>query len=170
MNRERLLERLENIGVKDKTAAELYQEISAACMDEILSEKQKAPARRAYYFSVEYLMGRMFFNNLLALGVLDEARAIFAKKGFDLNTFEDVEDAALGNGGLGRLAACYLDSAANEGYPLYGFGIRYKYGLFRQKFVGGERLSDGRGRLAGRGGGRGRVGEAACAGRTKRPK
>ena len=142
MNRERLLERLENIGVKDKTAAELYQEISAACMDEILSEKQKAPARRAYYFSVEYLMGRMFFNNLLALGVLDEARAIFAKKGFDLNTFEDVEDAALGNGGLGRLAACYLDSAANEGYPLYGFGIRYKYGLFRQKFVGGEQVEE----------------------------
>ena len=142
MNRERLIETFRNIDVKNKTAVELYQEISSACMDEILSEKQKTPARCAYYFSVEYLMGRMFFNNLLALGVLDEAREIFAKKGFDLNTFEDVEDAALGNGGLGRLAACYLDSAANLGYPLYGFGIRYKYGLFRQKFVGGEQVEE----------------------------
>ncbi len=142
MNRERLLETLWKIEVKNKTAVELYQEISAACMNEILSEKQKIPARRAYYFSVEYLMGRMFFNNLLALGILDEAREIFARKGFDLNTFEDVEDAALGNGGLGRLAACYLDSAANEGYPLYGFGIRYKYGLFRQKFIHGEQVEE----------------------------
>ena len=142
MNRDRLLTQLQNIQVEGKTAVELYQEISAACMNEILSEKQKAPVRCAYYFSVEYLMGRMFFNNLLALGILDEAREIFAKKGFDLNTFEEVEDAALGNGGLGRLAACYLDSAAHEGYPLYGFGIRYKYGLFRQKFVGGEQVEE----------------------------
>ena len=142
MNRDKLIETLQNIDVKEKTAVELYKEISAACMDEILSEKQKMPVKCAYYFSVEYLMGRMFFNNLLALGVLDEAREIFAKKGFDLNTFEDVEDAALGNGGLGRLAACYLDSAANLGYPLYGFGIRYKYGLFRQKFVGGEQVEE----------------------------
>ena len=142
MNRERLLTQLQNIQVEGKTAVELYKEISSACMTEILSEKQKAPVRCAYYFSVEYLMGRMFFNNLLALGILDEAREIFAKKGFDLNTFEDVEDAALGNGGLGRLAACYLDSAANLGYPLYGFGIRYKYGLFRQKFVDGEQVEE----------------------------
>ena len=142
MNRERLLTQLQNIQVEGKTAVELYKEISMACMTEILSEKQKAPVRCAYYFSVEYLMGRMFFNNLLALGILDEAREIFAAKGFDLNIFEDVEDAALGNGGLGRLAACYLDSAANLGYPLYGFGIRYKYGLFRQKFVGGEQVEE----------------------------
>lgn len=142
MNRERLLNQLQNIQVEGKTAVELYTEISSACVNEILSEKQKAPVRCAYYFSVEYLMGRMFFNNLLALGILDEAREIFAAKGFDLNTFEDVEDAALGNGGLGRLAACYLDSAANLGYPLYGFGIRYKYGLFRQRFVDGEQVEE----------------------------
>ncbi len=142
MNRDKLIEALKAIDVAGKTKEELYAEISAACMEEILSERQKAPARCAYYFSVEYLMGRMFYNNLLALGVLDEAREIFAKKGFDLNAFEDVEDAALGNGGLGRLAACYLDSAANEGYPLYGFGIRYKYGLFRQKFVNGEQVEE----------------------------
>ena len=142
MNRDRILEQLRNIQVEGKTAVELYQAISSACMQEILSEKQRTPARCAYYFSVEYLMGRMFFNQLLSLGILDEAREIFAKKGFDLNTFEDVEDAALGNGGLGRLAACYLDSAANLGYPLYGFGIRYKYGLFRQRFVDGEQVEE----------------------------
>ncbi len=142
MNRDKLLWKLQNIEGKGKTAVELYHEISSACVNEILSEKQKAPARCAYYFSVEYLMGRMFFNNLLALGILDEAREIFAAKGFDLNVFEEVEDAALGNGGLGRLAACYLDSAANLGYPLYGFGIRYKYGLFKQKFVGGEQVEE----------------------------
>ena len=142
MDRARLLKALKETEVRGKTAQELYREISAACMAEILSEKQKTPVRCAYYFSVEYLMGRMFFNNLLALGILDEAREIFAAKGFDLNTFEDVEDAALGNGGLGRLAACYLDSAANLGYPLYGFGIRYKYGLFRQKFVDGEQVEE----------------------------
>lgn len=140
--KERLLERLKGIQVAGKTAQELYTEISAACMGEILREKPKAPARTAYYFSVEYLMGRMFYNNLMALGVLDEAREIFAAKGLDLNVFEDVEDAALGNGGLGRLAACYLDSAANLGYPLYGFGIRYRYGLFRQKFVNGEQVEE----------------------------
>ena len=142
MDRERLIEVLRKIDVKDKTAAELYREISSACRDEILADKQKTPVKCAYYFSVEYLMGRMFFNNLLALGILDEAREIFREKGIDLNMFEEVEDAALGNGGLGRLAACYLDSAANLGYPLYGFGIRYKYGLFRQKFVGGEQVEE----------------------------
>ncbi len=142
MNRERLLNALENIDVRGKTERELYTEISSACMEEILSGKRKAPVKCAYYFSVEYLMGRMFYNNLLALGVLDEAREIFSAKGFDLNAFENVEDAALGNGGLGRLAACYLDSAANLGYPLYGFGIRYQYGLFRQKFVGGEQVEE----------------------------
>ncbi len=142
MDRDRLLETFKNIEVTDKTAVELYKEISSACMDEIMGESGKTPERCAYYFSVEYLMGRMFFNNLLALGVLNEAREIFARKGFDLNAFEDVEDAALGNGGLGRLAACYLDSAANGGYPLYGFGIRYKYGLFRQKIVEGEQVEE----------------------------
>ena len=142
MNRDRLIARLKEIDVAGKTAQELYAEISKACMNEIAETSQKAPAKAVFYFSIEYLMGRMFYNNLMALGVLNEARKIFAEKGFDLNRFEDVEDAALGNGGLGRLAACYLDSAAALGYPLCGFGIRYRYGLFRQRFENGRQIEE----------------------------
>ena len=82
-------------------------------------------------------MGRGFYNNLMELGVLNEVASVLAEKGIDINAFEEVEDAALGNGGLGRLAACFLDSAAFLGLPLYGYGIRYKYGLFKQDFENG---------------------------------
>ncbi len=142
MNRDRLIEKLKAIDVTGKTEQELYTEISKACMSEIMETPQKAPAKTVSYFSVEFLMGRMFFNNLMALGVLDEAKEIFEEKGFDLNCFEDVEDAALGNGGLGRLAACYLDSAANLGYPMCGYGIRYQYGLFKQRFEDGCQIEE----------------------------
>ena len=93
--------------------------------------------RRAYYFSAEYLMGRMVYNNLYALGILERVREAFANAGLDLACLEDIEDAALGNGGLGRLAACFLDSAATLDLPLDGYGIRYKYGLFKQSFRDG---------------------------------
>ena len=142
MNRDRLIEKLKRIEVTGKTEQDLYTEISKACMSEIADTPKKTPAKIVSYFSVEFLMGRMFFNNLMALGVLDKAKDIFAKKGFDLNNFEDVEDAALGNGGLGRLAACYLDSAANLGYPMRGYGIRYKYGLFKQRFEDGRQIEE----------------------------
>lgn len=137
MNKEILLDKLNRIAAEGKSVKELYHEISAACMSEIDCDWDRKPEKRAYYFSVEYLMGRMFFNNLMELGVLNEAKEIFARKGFDLNRLEEVEDAALGNGGLGRLAACFLDSAAGEGIPLNGYGIRYRYGLFRQRFEDG---------------------------------
>ena len=137
MNRDNLIEKLKMISVKDKSLKDLYEEISMCCMDEIKSQWNKKSGRNAYYLSVEFLMGRMFFNNLLELGVLSEVKKIFSEKGFDLNRFEEIEDAALGNGGLGRLAACFLDSAAGLGYPLYGYGIRYRYGLFRQSFENG---------------------------------
>ncbi len=142
MNREKLLAALRGIEVAGKSVKELYGEISSACMRELMQPVRRTQGKSAYYFSVEYLMGRMFYNNLLALGILDEAREIFAQKGLDLNVFEDVEDAALGNGGLGRLAACYLDSAASLGYPLDGYGIRYKYGLFRQRFKEGRQTEE----------------------------
>lgn len=102
------------------------------------SKEEHASRRRAYYFSAEFLMGRMVGNNLYALGILEDARRLFARKGIDLDTrMEDVEDAALGNGGLGRLAACFLDSAATHNIPLDGYGIRYKDGLFKQGIANG---------------------------------
>jgi starch phosphorylase len=137
MNREILLDQLKQISTEGKGTKELYGEISRVCMDEIKRDWSKKSVKNAYYLSVEFLMGRMFFNNLMELGVLNEARSIFAEKGFDLNRLEEIEDAALGNGGLGRLAACYLDSAAGIGVPLQGYGIRYRYGLFRQRFENG---------------------------------
>lgn len=102
------------------------------------SRKAQAHKRRAYYFSAEFLMGRMVFNNLYALGMLDDVRILFREKGIDLvDMMEQIDDAALGNGGLGRLAACFLDSAATHGVPLDGYGIRYKDGLFKQVMENG---------------------------------
>ena len=101
------------------------------------SKKTHASARRAYYFSAEFLMGRMMYNNLFCLGILDEVAEVLKSKGIDINVFEDIYDAALGNGGLGRLAACFLDSAATQDIPLDGYGIRYKYGLFKQAIENG---------------------------------
>lgn len=88
--------------------------------------------RHACYFSMEFLMGRSIFNNLLCLGIYDEVEAAMQALGTSLTELECIEDAALGNGGLGRLAACFLDSAATLDLPLDGYGIRYKYGLFKQ--------------------------------------
>lgn len=137
--RSELLEELQHLDVAGKDIKTLYTEISGLCMKHVEFHKPNGE-RRAYYLSIEYLMGRMFHNNLLELGVLDEAERILREKGVEISAFEEVEDAALGNGGLGRLAACFLDSAAGQGYPLDGYGIRYKYGLFKQKFVDGEQV------------------------------
>ncbi len=93
--------------------------------------------RRAYYFSAEFLVGRAIYNNLLMVGADKEAQEILEQIGTDINSFEEIEDDALGNGGLGRLAACFLDSAATLKLPLDGYGIRYKYGLFKQRFEDG---------------------------------
>ncbi|MCI8413493.1 MAG: glycogen/starch/alpha-glucan phosphorylase [Clostridia bacterium] len=132
------LNRLKELDVTGKDVVTLYNEISALAMEQ--AEKRIAPhaKRNAYYLSIEYLLGRAFFNNLMELGVLDEVSRILSEKGVDIRNFEEIEDAALGNGGLGRLAACFLDSAAALGLPLYGYGIRYKYGLFKQAFQDGR--------------------------------
>ncbi len=100
-------------------------------------EAKKAQGRRAWYLSAEYLMGRMVFNNLYAADLLEKMRALLGEKGVDISCLEDIEDDALGNGGLGRLAACFLDSAATLRLPLDGYGLRYKYGLFKQVFEDG---------------------------------
>lgn len=101
------------------------------------SRRQHAAGRRAYYLSAEFLVGRAVHNNLLCAGLTQPVQEALQATGADLNALEDIEDAALGNGGLGRLAACYLDSAATRGLPLDGYGIRYRYGLFRQRFQDG---------------------------------
>lgn len=98
------------------------------------SRARRAGKRKAYYLSAEYLVGRLVYNNLFNLGILDEMRRVFAERGIDLACLEEIEDAALGNGGLGRLAACYMDSAATCGVPLSGYGLRYRFGLFKQSF------------------------------------
>lgn len=135
MEKEKFLEELRKIETGRKDTTQLYNAISLLAMKYIqVSEK---PNRCASYLSIEFLIGRVFYNNLLELGVLQEVSEILKEKGVNIALFEEIEDAALGNGGLGRLAACYMDSGAAVGIPLYGYGIRYKYGLFRQKFEDG---------------------------------
>lgn len=139
---ELVLKRNHQVSLEDATKYQLHDALGAVVMDEIAdtwyeSRHAHERARGAYYFSAEYLVGRMVYNNLFALGVLDGVREAFEQKGLDIAQFEDIEDAALGNGGLGRLAACFLDSAATHNLPLDGYGIRYKYGLFKQSFRDG---------------------------------
>ena len=128
--------------LREATPAQLHRALGKAVLSAIhedwqASAKRRLSGRRACYFSAEFLMGRAVFNNLYCLGVLDEVRQALAERGADLNRLEEIEDDALGNGGLGRLAACFLDSAAAHGIPLDGYGIRYQYGLFRQYFEDG---------------------------------
>lgn len=124
------------------SAARLQDAIATAVMEQIeplwaSSRQAHATGRRAYYLSAEYLVGRLIGNNLLCLGLTDSTRRAMEAAGLSPEALEEVEDAALGNGGLGRLAACFLDSAATAGLPLDGYGLRYRYGLFRQSFETG---------------------------------
>ncbi|MBR4953728.1 MAG: glycogen/starch/alpha-glucan phosphorylase, partial [Oscillospiraceae bacterium] len=121
--------------MKDATPVQLHDCLGQAVMMAISEswsdcKRRRGESRHAYYFSAEYLIGRLVYSNLYSLGILDEIKALFAKKGIDLACLEEIEDAALGNGGLGRLAACYLDSAASCEIPLTGYGLRYRFGLF----------------------------------------
>ena len=123
----------------ETNAARLHDCLGEAVMLAITEQwsacrRRRAPLRKAYYFSAEYLMGRLIYSNLYNLGILEEMRTAFAQRGVDLAMLEEVEDAALGNGGLGRLAACFLDSAATLNIPLSGYGLRYRFGLFKQRF------------------------------------
>ena len=132
------------------TPQQLHYALSSAVMQEIDFNWQRSRdahlnGRRACYLSMEFLVGRAVYNNLLCAGLTETADAALKQSGRSLSELEEIEDAALGNGGLGRLAACFLDSAATHDLPLDGYGIRYKYGLFRQsidKYLGQRETED----------------------------
>ena len=131
-----------NIAPCDAEPWQIHDVLGNITMD-MISENWKnsrhahLSSRRACYLSMEFLVGRAVFNNLLCLGIYDEVQNALSEYGVELSALEEIEDAALGNGGLGRLAACFLDSAASLDLPLDGYGIRYKYGLFKQSIVDG---------------------------------
>ena len=128
--------------IKELNSYELHDVISIAVMSSISenwksSRNSRIKNRTAFYFSAEFLVGRSIYNNLVSLGIYNKIENDLNSYGVSLKSLEDIEDAALGNGGLGRLAACFLDSAATINVPLDGYGIRYKYGLFKQDIVNG---------------------------------
>ena len=136
------------IKVEDATPVELFQTLARTIRkyitpmwlerrNKLVEDKQKI----AYYFSIEFLPGRMLETNLLNLGILDVVKEGFDELGVDFTAVKQAErDMALGNGGLGRLAAAFMDSLATTGYPGFGNGIRYRYGLFKQKIVNGYQV------------------------------
>jgi len=128
-----------DVSLQNATPQELHEALGVAVMMAISDnwsrcKRTRLSNRKAYYISAEYLIGRLVYSNLFNLGILDEMKKLFAQQGVDLAVLEDIEDDALGNGGLGRLAACFLDSAASTNIPLSGYGLRYKFGLFKQRF------------------------------------
>ena len=134
--------------IDEATPQQVFQAVSYAIKDVIIddwiaTQKQfdETGAKKVYYLSMEFLMGRALGNNIINLGARKAVKDALEELGFDLNAIEDQEpDPALGNGGLGRLAACFLDSLATLGYPAYGCGIRYHYGMFKQKIKDGYQV------------------------------
>ena len=132
----------------DATKQQVFQAVSYAVKDTIIDNwmetqkvYEKEDPKMVYYMSMEFLMGRALGNNMINLTEYKEVKEALEELGFDLNVIEDQEpDAALGNGGLGRLAACFLDSLATLGYAAYGCGIRYRYGMFKQKIENGYQV------------------------------
>jgi len=131
---------------QDASPRDLFVAVALATREQLIERMfateeryRAADAKRLYYLSVEFLMGRSLGNNLLNLGMLDKVGATLAQLGVDLEALRELEpDAALGNGGLGRLAACFLDSLASLDMPGFGYGINYEHGLFRQAIEGGH--------------------------------
>ena len=134
--------------IDEATPQQIFQALSYAIKDVIIddwiaTQKQfdETGAKKVYYLSMEFLMGRALGNNIINLGAKKAVKEALEELGFDLNAIEDQEpDPALGNGGLGRLAACFLDSLATLAYPAYGCGIRYHYGMFKQKIKDGYQV------------------------------
>ena len=134
--------------IDEATPNQVFQAVAYAVKDVIIDEwiathkeYEKQDVKTLYYLSMEFLMGRALGNNIINIMAKDEIKQALDDLGYDLNLIEDQEpDAALGNGGLGRLAACFLDSLATLGYPAYGCGIRYRYGMFKQKIENGYQV------------------------------
>ena len=134
--------------LEEATPQQIYQAVAYSVKDDIIDNwiethkaYEKQDKKMVYYMSMEFLMGRALGNNMINLLCYDDVRETLEELGLDLNLIEDQEpDAALGNGGLGRLAACFLDALATLGYPAYGCGIRYRYGMFKQKIENGYQV------------------------------
>ena len=134
--------------IDEASEQEIFQAVSYAVKDVIIDQWlatqqtfDKEDPKMVYYMSMEFLMGRALGNNLINLTAYNEVKAALDELGFDINAIEDQEpDPALGNGGLGRLAACFMESLATLGYPAYGCGIRYRYGMFKQKIENGFQI------------------------------
>lgn len=149
--KESIIDNMKNLyrkTIDEAAPQQVYQAVAYAVKDVIIDQwiaTHKAydenDAKIVYYLSMEFLMGRALGNNMINIGAQKDIREVLAELGFDLNVIEDQEpDPALGNGGLGRLAACFLDSLATLGYPAYGCGIRYHYGMFKQKIENGYQI------------------------------
>lgn len=156
MNREMITSRMQGYALttfgmnfEDLGNKEKYTVFSKAIMENLLPQWQTSlkkfdGKKKAYYLSAEFLMGRALSNNLINLRKLSEMKEMLEEMGIDYNALEEAEsDAGLGNGGLGRLAACFLDSAATLNYSLTGYGIRYNYGIFEQQFINGYQVEKG---------------------------
>ncbi len=134
--------------IEEATPQQVYQAVAYAIKDDIIDdwiathkEYEKQDVKTVYYLSMEFLMGRALGNDIISLKAKKAVSDALDELGFDLNSIEDEEpDPALGNGGLGRLAACFLDSLSTLGYPAYGCGIRYRYGMFKQKIENGYQV------------------------------
>ena len=134
--------------IEEASKQQIFQAVSYAVKDIIMDDwfetqnkYEEENVKTVYYMSMEFLMGRALGNNLINMTAYTEVKEALDEMGIDLNVIEDEEpDAALGNGGLGRLAACFLDSLATLNYPAYGCGIRYRYGMFKQKIKDGYQV------------------------------
>lgn len=124
--------------MKDATTVQLYDAVSRAAMRSLGKDwGLESSDKKVCYLSAEFLIGRLVYSNLYNMGLFDQFAQLMEENNIDIRVFEDTPDAALGNGGLGRLAACFLDSGATLGITLHGYGIRYQYGLFKQYFEDG---------------------------------
>ncbi len=135
------------IGLADANPRQLHECLSLAVVRYLSgnwtrSQRNHMGKRHAAYLSAEFLIGKLVYSNLYNLGVLRRLAALFASKGADISSLDKIEDTSLGNGGLGRLAACFLDSAATHSIPLDGYGLRYKYGLFKQSFKNFDQIEE----------------------------